>query len=121
MVSITYKATTGATMDTVREFLNLPISTFRTILRGISGIYFYQNPIGTFSLIGKILSKLSPCYISNISINRPKVVFFHFIDRQVFNADYTKTINNFSGFLMAKIISKEGLSMDVNQNSLKSY
>jgi len=92
-------------MNTVREFFNLPVSTTAAILTCKSGVYSNQLSIGTFSLIGKILSKLSPRYISNTSIDRPKIALFHLIDTQIFNTDYSKTIDNLSRFLMTKVIS----------------
>src|SRR3989304_1947775 len=103
MVSITYKATTGAVMNSIGKFLNFPMSTLTTGLTCICRVDSYQNPIGAFSLIGQILSKLRPCCIMNTF--RKTMIMNHLVDRQILYSYEAALINNLSGFLMTKVIT----------------
>jgi len=92
-------------MNTVRKFFNLSISALKTVLRSESRVNSYQLSSSIFSFIRQILSKLSPRYIANVSVNTPEITFLHFINIQIFNTNYAKTINEFLCFLMTKVIS----------------
>src|SRR3990172_8695401 len=94
MVSITYKTTAGAMMDSIREFFSLSISAPRAILGSICGVDFCNLSTSIFSFIGQVLSKLRPCKIRDTF--RKTAVMNHLIDRQIFNTDYTILINNLS-------------------------
>ena len=108
-------------MNTVRQLFNLPISTPRAILRCEGRINFYYLSSSIFSFIRQALSKLSPRYITYTSVNTPKIASLYFVNTQVFNTDYSKLINNLSGFLVAKIITPISNSFVNTSNNLFSF
>jgi len=119
MVSIAYKTTAGAMMDSIREFFSLSVPTLTTGLSCVSRVNSYQSPIGTFSLIRQVLSKSRPCSIRDTF--RKTTIMHHLINRQIFNTDYAILINNFSGFLMTKVITPVRYSFMHFGNSLASF
>jgi hypothetical protein len=106
-------------MNTVRQFFNLSIPTPGAILGSESGIYSYQPPTSIFSFVSEILSKLRPCRIGN-GFSKTAIMQ-HPVDRQVFNTDCVVFIDDFSGFLMTKVIAPIGYSLVHFSNSLASF
>src|SRR5574343_499996 len=88
-------------MDSIREFFYFSMSTSTASLACVCRFDFYQSPIGAFSLIRQVLSKLRPCHIVNTF--RKTTIVNHLVDRQILNGNYAILINSLSAFLMSKI------------------
>src|SRR5574343_200538 len=87
-------------MDSIREFFYFSMSTSTASLACVCRVDFYQSPIGAFSLIRQVLSKLRPCHIVNTF--RKTTIVNHLVDRQILNGNYAILIKSLSTFLMSK-------------------
>jgi len=91
--------------NTIRQFKFLTIPANTTGLRCVSGIYLDLSFTSVFCFVSDEIKKHSPCNIANGFIDATKVIFFHVVNRKIFNDHSVESIYKFSGFLMSKIVS----------------
>src|SRR3990167_9999456 len=112
--------TTNRTIvPTIRQFFLNDSPALTTPLACSFGVYCYKLSTGPFRLVRQYISKLTPSNICNASVHTSKVTILHIFYLKFFNTDNAKAINNFSGFLMNKIMpSIKNSFVNANNNFL---
>lgn len=101
MVSVEYQPTTEAGMDTLSQRLFLTMTTARTVLAGVRRVDRYKRSTGPCCLVREERSELRPCRILN-TLGEAMVVY-HAIDRQIFDGNDPKAIDETAAFLVGKV------------------
>jgi len=91
-------------IHTIRQFEFVPIPASGTVLRSESWIDLNATRTGPFCLISQTFKKHPPCSVSDTFVNAAKVVFFHVVDRQVFNNNGVESVYELTRFLVRKIM-----------------
>ena len=97
--------TAGTIEDALRERHLLSMSTDAACLTRIGRIDFDELPTSFFRFAGQLSKECRPRGIDNAFSKA--VVMHHAVDRQVFDTDDSKAINNGTGLLMGKVITPE--------------
>jgi len=112
-------------MPAVRQFFLNDRTTLTTSLACAFRVYCYKLPSSFFRFLRQYISKLTPCNICNAFIEliakKFGLITHHAFNIKFFNTDSTIFINNFSGFLMNKVMPFIGNPLVDTSNNLFSF
>lgn len=106
MVTIHGQSATTTLMDPLSECLALTVSTLRAILARIGRVHGHQRRTGPCCLVREVGGELRPRSVNNAF--GQAVVMHHPVDRQIFNGNDRKPIDQFTAFLVAEVAAPIG-------------